>query len=281
MRTTANETLGARPTTTGQALVRRGTAGVTGGLAGGVVFGLTMQAGGVMPMVAALVGSDSSAVGWGVHLLISVFFGVAFAVVLGPVLRGVIGATLLGVGYGAVLWVAGPLLLMPARPGMLLFVIDGPTLQILLGHLVSGLVLGAVVGAMLRHRGARSWPEHPVPDPTPTAAGNRPPAVLGVGPRSAGPGRRPLRSCRQARSSSRTCCSGVPVPPSVIAGVAQSRKEAGQSTEGDRQRRDQDQRDQRHQARRDVQRLGHRDDEGVREVPGVRRDPVLTIGRPW
>ncbi|MGQ4819012.1 hypothetical protein ACQ1ZK_18085, partial [Enterococcus faecium] len=91
-----------------------------------------------------------------VHLLISAFFGIAFAVVLGPVLRGVVGATLLGVAYGAVLWVVGPLLLMPARMGMPLFVVDGMTLQSLLGHLVFGLVLGAVVGAMLRDRSARS-----------------------------------------------------------------------------------------------------------------------------
>lgn len=109
----------------------------------------------MIPMVAALVGSDSTAVGWGVHLLISAFFGLAFAVVLGQIRTGMVGATLLGVGYGAVLWVVGALLLMPARLGMPLFVVDDMALRSLGGHLVFGLVLGAIAGAMLRHRTAR------------------------------------------------------------------------------------------------------------------------------
>lgn len=128
---------------------------MAGGLAGGVVFGLMMQAWGMIPMVAALVGSTSTAVGWVVHLLISSFFGVAFAVVLGPILKNVIGSTLVGVVYGAVLWVVGALLLMPARLGMPLFVVDDMALRSLLGHLVFGVLLGAIAGAMLRHRTAR------------------------------------------------------------------------------------------------------------------------------
>ena len=152
MRTTTNETFGATSRTAGQVLVRRGAAGVAGGLAGGAVFGLMMQAWGMIPMVAALVGSTSTAVGWVVHLLISAFFGLAFAVVVAPVLKGMVSATLLGVGYGAVLWVVGALLLMPARLGMPLFVVDGMALQSLLGHLVFGVLLGAIAGTMLRHR---------------------------------------------------------------------------------------------------------------------------------
>ncbi|MDQ3455329.1 MAG: hypothetical protein M3513_07705 [Actinomycetota bacterium] len=115
-----------------------------------------MQAWDMIPMVAALIGSSSVAVGWVVHLLISAFFGVAFAVVLGPVLKGVVSGTLLGVGYGAVLWVVGPLLLMPARLGMPLFVINDMALQSLLGHLVFGLLLGAIAGTMLRDRTTRA-----------------------------------------------------------------------------------------------------------------------------
>ncbi len=155
MRTATNGTSGAASTATGQLLVRRGIAGVAGGVAGGLVFGLLMQAWGMMPMVAALVGSSSPAVGWVVHLLISAFFGAAFGVVLGPVLKGPIGGTLLGIGYGAVLWVVGPLLLMPARLGMPLFVIDDMTLRSLGGHLVFGLLLGLVAEAALRSRAAR------------------------------------------------------------------------------------------------------------------------------
>ena len=156
MRTTTNGMLfGATPTTAGQLLVRRGAAGVAGGLVGGVVFGLMMQTWGVIPMVAALVESSSPAVGWVVHLLISAFFGAAFGVVLGPVVKGLISGTLLGVGYGAVLWVVGGLLLMPARLGMPLFAINDMTLQSLLGHLVFGLLLGAIAGTLLRSRATR------------------------------------------------------------------------------------------------------------------------------
>ncbi len=155
MRTTNGTAFGAAPATAGQLLVRRGAAGVAGGLVGGVVFGLMMQAWGMIPMVAQLVGSSSPAVGWVVHLLISAFFGAAFGVVLGPVVKGLISGTLLGVGYGAVLWVVGPLLLMPARLGMPLFVVDDMALRSLVGHLVFGLVLGAIVGVMLRHRTTR------------------------------------------------------------------------------------------------------------------------------
>ncbi|CCG02289.1 hypothetical protein [Blastococcus saxobsidens] len=128
---------------------------MAGGLAGGLVFGLMMQAWGMIPMVAALVGSSSPAVGWVVHLLISAVSGLAFAVLLGPVLKGVVLATLLGLGYGAVLWVVGPLLLMPARMGMPVFVVNDMAVNSLIGHLVFGLLLGAIVGAMLRHRTAR------------------------------------------------------------------------------------------------------------------------------
>ncbi len=97
MRTTSG-TFGATSTATGQLLLRRGAVGVAGGLVGGVVFGLMMQAWGMIPMVAALIGSSSPAVGWIVHLLISAFFGAAFGVLLGPVLKGLISGTLLGVG---------------------------------------------------------------------------------------------------------------------------------------------------------------------------------------
>ena len=155
MRTTTHETSGGTSATTRQVLVQRGTAGLAGGLVGGVVFGLMMQTWDMIPMVAALVESDSTAVGWGVHLLISAFFGLAFAVALGQVRTGIVGATLLGLLYGAVLWVIGPLLLMPARLGMPLFAINDMTLQSLLGHLVFGVLLGAVAGALLRTRAAR------------------------------------------------------------------------------------------------------------------------------
>lgn len=124
--------------------------GVLGGLAGGVVFGVMMQALGMMGMVAMLAGSESLAVGWVVHLVISAVFGVVYGAVVAPRITGWGAGLGTGVVYGALLWVIGPLLLMPFKMGMPVFTIDAMALQSLLGHLVFGLVLGAVVVALAR-----------------------------------------------------------------------------------------------------------------------------------
>ncbi|WP_232806750.1 hypothetical protein [Geodermatophilus chilensis] len=154
MRTTTHAAAG---TTTGAGragLVQRLTAGVAGGLAGGLVFGMMMQVMGMIGMVAQLVGSTSVAVGWVVHLAISALFGAAFTVLLGGLLRGAGKALLLGAVYGVVLWVIGPLLLMPAFMGMPVFVVNQMALMSLLGHVIFGLVLGVVAWALLRRRSA-------------------------------------------------------------------------------------------------------------------------------
>ena len=124
------------------ALPARLAAGAAAGLAGGVVFGLLMQAMGMIPMVAALVGSTSTAVGWLVHLAISAFIGASFAVLLPRGVTGVAATTVAGLGYGIVWWVLGPLLLMPAKLGMPLFSFGKVTWQSLMGHMMFGLVLG-------------------------------------------------------------------------------------------------------------------------------------------
>ncbi len=124
--------------------------GVLGGLAGGVVFGLMMQALGMMGMIAMLVGSESIAVAWVVHLAISAVFGAVYGAMVAPRISGWGVGLGTGVAYGALLWVIGPLLLMPAKMGMPVFTVDTVALQSLLGHLVFGLVLGAVVVALSR-----------------------------------------------------------------------------------------------------------------------------------
>lgn len=124
--------------------------GVLGGLTGGVVFGLMMQAFGMMPMVAMLVGSEAVAVGWVVHLVISAIFGAVYGLIAGapPMAAGMQLA--MGAAYGLVLWVVGPLLLMPARLGMDLFLINEMSLRSLMGHLVFGVILGGVVAILAR-----------------------------------------------------------------------------------------------------------------------------------
>jgi uncharacterized membrane protein YagU involved in acid resistance len=127
--------------------------GAVGGLAGGVVFGIMMQTLGMMGMVAMLAGSESVAVAWALHLAISVLFGVVYGAVVAPRTSGWTVGLATGLAYGALLWVIGPLLLMPARLGMPVLTVDTMALQSLVGHLVFGLVLGAVVTALcLRQR---------------------------------------------------------------------------------------------------------------------------------
>lgn len=126
------------------------TAGVVGGLVGGVIFGLMMQAMGMLGMVASLVGQDSAAVGWVVHLVNSTLFGLAYAVVLGP--RSTSWPLALGLGtvYGVFWWVLGALVLMPAFLGMPVLQVGQGQLQSLVGHIVYGLALGAVLHAMVQ-----------------------------------------------------------------------------------------------------------------------------------
>lgn len=152
MRTAARATTPTSRQDGREILVQRVTAGVAGGLAGGLVFGIMMQALGMIGMIAQLVGSTSIAVAWVVHLAISAFFGAAFGVVLGGLVRGPGAGILLGSVYGVVLWVVGPLLLMPAFLGMPLFVVDRMALMSLLGHVIFGVVLGGVAGVLLRRR---------------------------------------------------------------------------------------------------------------------------------
>lgn len=118
--------------------------GLLGGLAGGVAFGAAMQAMGMMPMVAALVGAGSSGIGWLVHLAISVALGVGYAATLARVARNLPAAVGLGMAFGAFWWVIGALLLMPLRLGMPTFEVSATTLKSLVGHLMYGAIVGVV-----------------------------------------------------------------------------------------------------------------------------------------
>jgi hypothetical protein len=134
----------------GPVSVRRVSAGIVGGLAGGVVFGILMQMMGVIPMVAMLVGSESAVVGWLVHLAISAFIGASYAVLFGRWATSVGRAVIIGLVYGVFWWLFGALTIMPARLGMDLFVFNTMAWQSLIGHLIYGAILGAVFGLLVR-----------------------------------------------------------------------------------------------------------------------------------
>jgi hypothetical protein len=143
----------ARPVSS-SSLPTRILAGAIGGLAGGLVFGVLMAMTGMLPAIASMVGSSSAAVGFGVHLVISVLIGWGLTVLFGNLLLTGYGrGAVVGLAYGAVWWVLGGLLMMPLMLGMPLFTFDTTAWMSLMGHLIYGLVLGLTATAVLhRHR---------------------------------------------------------------------------------------------------------------------------------
>lgn len=150
---TARAGTGARQRGASPSLQVRVLAGVAGGLSGGIVFGVLMALMGMLPMIASLVGSSSAALGFLVHLVISVLIGLALTVPFARLLTGSLGrSALVGAVYGALWWVLGPLLIMPAMMGMPLLALNGASALSLMGHVMYGLILGLVATIVLRRR---------------------------------------------------------------------------------------------------------------------------------
>lgn len=138
-----------RPTS-GTGIGRRVLAGAAGGVAGGIVFGILLAVMGMLPVIASMVGSGSAVVGFGVHLMISVMIGLGLTLLFGNrLLTSYRRGALVGLGYGAIWWVLGPLMIMPVMMGMPLFAPDLTALMSLMGHLIYGVTLGLVAVRVL------------------------------------------------------------------------------------------------------------------------------------
>ncbi len=134
-------------------LGKRVLAGAAGGLAGGIVFGMLMAMMGILPMIAAMVGSESAWVGFGVHLAISVLIGLGLTVLFGNrLLTGYRRGAIVGLGYGIIWWVLGPLMIMPSMLGMPLFALSLTTVLSLMGHMIYGAILGLVAVRVIAGR---------------------------------------------------------------------------------------------------------------------------------
>ncbi|MCA4134862.1 hypothetical protein [Arthrobacter sp. M4] len=123
---------------------RRALAGVLGGLAGGIVFGILMAMMGMFTMIAGLVGSNSPWIGVGVHLVISVAYGLVLTLFFSRFLHSYGRGSIPGLVYGVILWVIGPLLVMPLMLGMPVFGFNVTVMMSLVGHLLYGLVVALV-----------------------------------------------------------------------------------------------------------------------------------------
>lgn len=122
--------------------------GVISGLAGGVVFGMMMAMMGMLPMIAALIGSQSVVVGALLHMVISAAIGFAYGLVLFFLqFKLSLGfAIISGMVNGVFWWVLGALILMPLGLGMTEMVLKVGTDQwfSLMGHVIYGVVAGLV-----------------------------------------------------------------------------------------------------------------------------------------
>ncbi|MBG6191842.1 putative membrane protein YagU involved in acid resistance [Arthrobacter sp. CAN_A212] len=135
----------------GPSIGTRVLAGAVGGLAGGIVFGFLMATMGMLGMIASLVGSNSAIVGFLVHLTISILIGLTLTVPgAGLLKKGLLISAVVGIVYGMLWWVLGPLLIMPTMMGMPLFTLDAGSGASLMGHAVYGLILGLVATLIIR-----------------------------------------------------------------------------------------------------------------------------------
>ncbi|MGH7713764.1 MAG: hypothetical protein ACREOG_20945 [Gemmatimonadaceae bacterium] len=142
--------------------------GAVAGIAGGLVFGVMMQMmsaptpdGGTMPMmamVAMVVRSESLFVGWVYHLFNSAVIGGLFGWLLGDRARSYGSGLTWGAVWGVVWWVLGGLILMPLLLGMPAFASlrMPPMRPVAFGSLVGHVIYGLVLGAVFVRLGARA-----------------------------------------------------------------------------------------------------------------------------
>jgi uncharacterized membrane protein YagU involved in acid resistance len=125
-------------------------AGIVGSVVAGLVLGVMMQAGGRMAMLGSMLGVESAGLGWVIHLVMSVVFGVVYGLALMAISTR-LGANLgLGLAYGAVIWVLGPLMVMPMMMGGAVLAVDQEALMSLVGHVIWGALTGALAVAVHR-----------------------------------------------------------------------------------------------------------------------------------
>jgi uncharacterized membrane protein YagU involved in acid resistance len=127
--------------------------GTLAGVVGGWAFGKWMEQVNFYPLIAGLVGSRSRMVGESLHFLFAVIIGVSFALLFQREARGYGSSMACGVAYGIFWWFMGPLTILPLwsrRPldwsGSHLSELFGS----LIGHIVYGLIVGLLYGAVDR-----------------------------------------------------------------------------------------------------------------------------------
>jgi uncharacterized membrane protein YagU involved in acid resistance len=127
--------------------------GAIAGIGGGIVFGILMGMMNMLPMVGMLVGQESAAVGFVVHLLISAFIGATFGLLVTRLPNATLGTTVVaGALYGVVWWVLGALIFMPLMLGMneMVLQIGSAQWMSLIGHILYGVVTALLLVPLSR-----------------------------------------------------------------------------------------------------------------------------------
>ncbi len=124
-------------------------AALIGSTVAGILFGIFMQLTGTMAMLASIAGSESLVVGWVMHMIISWTFGLGYGAMTLFSSRYYV----LAVIHGVIIWIIGPLLVMPMLMGM------GPMfgqmftsgqLMNLATHVIFSLILAAVFSRIIQ-----------------------------------------------------------------------------------------------------------------------------------
>jgi len=147
-------------------------AGLTAGAVGGLLFTIAAAGTGFIGAAARLVGSDSPAAGFAVHLLISIVLGVSYGKLFRHQSRTLGIALGWGLSYGFFWWVAGALTLQPmllgGRPHWTAPAASA-SFAFLIGHLVYGTALGVTFYLLERRFGTLPPPPDPAHEAGPAA----------------------------------------------------------------------------------------------------------------
>ncbi len=132
-----------------RALVTGGVAGIVGGWA----FGKWMAQVDFFPLIAGIVGSESSGVGMTLHFIIAVIIGATFGLLFQKDVRGLGSSLCWGVAYGMFWWFLGALTLLPMLQGESVdwsYTRGGQLFGSLVGHVIYGLLVGLIYGLVNR-----------------------------------------------------------------------------------------------------------------------------------
>jgi hypothetical protein len=127
-------------------LIRSIQWGVLAGLAGGLLYALILVATGSLDQIAAIVGGTSPALGFAVHLCISILLGVSYGILFRREAPNLASGIAWGLVFGLIGWFIGPLTLFPlALNGACFWTPADADAQFpaLVGHLIYGPVAAA------------------------------------------------------------------------------------------------------------------------------------------